>query len=64
MRLLRLETEPLLDLGTPGNFDNAGMGPSAALFGGAAVVFTTVVTLLAMPEIRESRPQPVLADGM
>ncbi|MFL6142825.1 MAG: MFS transporter [Labedaea sp.] len=42
----------------------AHFGPSAALFGGAAVVFTTVVTLLAMPEIRESRPQPVLADGM
>ena len=37
MRLLRLETEPLLDLGAPGNFDSAGMGPSAALFVGARV---------------------------
>ena len=35
MRLLRLETEPLLDLGMPGTFDNAGMGPSAALFVGS-----------------------------
>jgi hypothetical protein len=37
MRLLRLHTEPLLRLGAPGNFDSAGMGPSAALFVGARV---------------------------
>jgi hypothetical protein len=37
MRLLRLATEPLLELGAPGNFDSAGMGPSAALFVGARV---------------------------
>lgn len=37
MRLLRLATDPLLELGAPGNFDNAGMGPSAALFVGARV---------------------------
>src|SRR5260370_35199274 len=37
MRLLRLETEPLLGLGAPGTFDSAGMGPSAALFVGARV---------------------------
>jgi hypothetical protein len=37
MRLLRLQTEPLLGLGAPGHFDSAGMGPSAALFVGARV---------------------------
>jgi len=37
MRLLRLATEPLLDLGAPGNFGQCRMGPSAALFVGARV---------------------------
>lgn len=37
MQHLRLETEPLLDLGSPGTFDSAGMGPSAALFVGGRV---------------------------
>jgi hypothetical protein len=37
MRLLRLETEPLLELGPPGAFDSAGMGPSVALFVGDRV---------------------------
>jgi hypothetical protein len=37
MRLLRLVTEPLLELGAPGAFDSAGMGPGAALFVGARV---------------------------
>jgi len=37
MRLLRLVTEPLLELGAPGAFDSAGMGPGAALFVGTRV---------------------------
>jgi len=37
MQLLRVETEPLLDLGPPGTFDSAGMGPSSALFVGDRV---------------------------
>ena len=37
MQLLRLETEPLLELGLPGAFDSAGMGPSVALFVGDRV---------------------------
>lgn len=31
LRLVRLVTEPLLELGPPGAFDSAGMGPSVAL---------------------------------
>jgi hypothetical protein len=38
MRLLRVETEPLLELGPPGTFDSAGMVPSAALFVGGRVL--------------------------
>ncbi len=34
MRLVRLETQPLLELGPQGAFDSAGMGPSVALFVG------------------------------
>jgi hypothetical protein len=37
LQLLRLETQPLLDLGPPGTFDSAGMGPSAALFVGERI---------------------------
>ena len=31
LKLTRLHSEPLLELGPPGSFDSAGMGPSAAL---------------------------------
>jgi hypothetical protein len=34
MQLIKLQTEPLLELGSPGAFDSAGMGPSVALFVG------------------------------
>ena len=37
MRLRRLNSDPLLDLGPPGTFDSAGMGPSAALIVGDRV---------------------------
>lgn len=37
MALIDLRTEPILALGLPGNFDSAGMGPSAALTVGGRV---------------------------
>ena len=37
MRLRHVATEPILELGPPGAFDSAGMGPSAALFVGGRV---------------------------